>query len=257
MKEFLFTKFLVKRLTLQCLPLVSRPIIGLFLFLFFNQLLLAQDDSKTLSYRKLKKKIMQEQIIKLKNNVLLVRLKTKNNSINGLKEIGKNELAENMQLEQNNLNKEIIAAFKNKFTFCPVYFFYSNYSDSVRMKHLGNVVFLNDNLQPDSSIKPNNIDFLTAEFGNLLQDTAKYLADHYFSYYINSSARHNKYYGGTDTKIPALRIMSGELIQLKKPFPYYTRASKNRLNQNAIPKAVMRMNKKLIKYYIGCLKEAK
>src|SRR3954466_3763280 len=76
-------------------------------------------------------KVMYKKVLKLKDGVLLVRLMTREPSVKALREAGQTRQADEMQQEQNTYNKKIISAFKSGFTFCPVYFFFSSYSQQV------------------------------------------------------------------------------------------------------------------------------
>jgi hypothetical protein len=115
----------------------------------------------------------KEQIHQLKNGALLVRLKTRTNAIVALRKMGEHTKADAIQQQQAAFNSDIIHAFRKNFNFCPVYFFYSDYSDTIKAKRLDKVVFLNDSLQPDPTVKFEKKNFLIADFGTVEQDTAK------------------------------------------------------------------------------------
>ena len=203
-------------------------------------------DAKRPSQRNQNKMRMKEQIKKLKEGVLLVRLQTKENSIIALRKIGRDDLANKTVTKQIDYNLEIISAFRKNFTFCPTYFFFSNYSDSILSKQINGIIFLNDSLKPDPIIKLNNNNFLTAEFGIIEQDTAKYFESYYYYSSGNGLERRSSYYGGPDMRFGVLKIMSEQLIQLKRPFPYYVRTYTKR----KLSKVVSLMNRKLISYYV-------
>ncbi|MBE9466688.1 MAG: hypothetical protein IMY72_00005 [Bacteroidetes bacterium] len=208
--------------------------------------------------RKKKKKISSieqtritsiKQINNLHNGVLLVRLKTKKMSISALKEIGKNELAHKVEIKQSNLNKEIISAFRDNFDFCPVFFFYSDYSQNIRDKQFDKVVFLNDNLLSDNISTFDNRNFFTAEFGIIEQDTSKYYESYYYEKENSNYERHSKYYGGTNMGFGALIIKSNQFIQLRRPFPYYVRTFDSFPIKRKKSKVVRKMNQRLHKFY--------
>src|SRR5205085_11075623 len=75
-------------------------------------------DSSNVRHRN-REEIMKEQIIKLKNGVLLVRLNSKKNSIDALIKNGQTEKAEQIRTNQAKYNKQVIKAFRINFTFCP------------------------------------------------------------------------------------------------------------------------------------------
>ena len=86
------------------------------------------------------------------------------------------------------------------------------------------VVFLNDSLKPDSSIKFVNKTFLVAEFGRLEQDTAKHFSHYTYEHDENFSVKQvSHYYGGPNSGLDGLIISSDQLIQLRHPFPYFVR----------------------------------
>jgi hypothetical protein len=221
----------------------------LIIFLISSCFASAQDKQSEMSEHKWKIKVMKEQITILKNGALLVRLKTKENSVNALNEIGDSISANRIIENQRSLNKKIISAFRKNYTFSPVFFFYSNFSDTVRNHKLNEVVFLNDELIPDTNINPGTLQFLTSELGNLSQDTAAYISGSYLAHTDEGLKRNESYYGGTDTKIKALVIMSDQFIQLSDPFPYYSKVANADPSQKRLDKAILRMNKNLNDYY--------
>ncbi len=226
-----------------------KRILFLLLFALCSLANQAQQNQKLESAHKQNKLLMEEQIKKLKNGVLLVRLSTKINSIEALKKNGNIERAEKIKLEQKKYNLEIIKAFRNNFTFCPVYFFYSNYSDNIKKGKLKEVVFLNDSLKEDSLIKLNDKKFLTAEIGNIEQDTAQYLDGYYNNQGENGVERRSSLYGGSALGFSAVKIMSDQLIQLKDPFPYYVKTSEALPVDRRLTKAITKMNNKLQNYF--------
>ncbi|MEP7168672.1 MAG: hypothetical protein ABI855_04825 [Bacteroidota bacterium] len=226
--------------------------LAVFLVLIFAQPVVnAQEksQSKKVSQRKQTRIMMKGQITQLKDGALLVRLQTKENSIIALSQIGKYDLSDKIKNRQLNYNKEIISAFKNNFTFCPVYFFFSSYSDSILSGHVKGIIFLNDSLLPDTGIKMKSGKFLTAEFGIIEQDTTKYFSNYYFCEGENGLETKSLYYGGPDLRFGVLKIMSDQLVQLKEPFPYYVRTFNSLPVKRKLSKAVLRMNKKLLSYY--------
>lgn len=162
-----------------------------------------------------------EQINQLKNGALLVRLQTKNKSISALRKNGNDKLADKIETEQKSRNMEIVSAFKAGFNFCPVYFFFSDDSQNIRERQFDKVVFLSKSLLPDTTIKFTKDHFLTAEFGTT----------------------------DGDTSFGALIIKSDQLIQLKRPFPYYVRTFGSLPIKRSAYKTVKKMNKKLHQFY--------
>lgn len=209
----------------------------------------AQQKNEGVSYKDRKNVVMKDQISILKNGALLVRLKTKTNSVNALKEMGDTAGAKLIIEKQNQFNKNIISAFRNNYKFSPVFFFTSDFSDTIRNHKLSEVIFVNDNLNPDPTIKPGVQRFLISEFGNVAQDTASYLSGTYLAQTDEGLKRDESYYGGTDTKIQAFVIMSDQFIQLNDPFPYYSRVRKSNPAQKDLDKAIKKLNENLINFY--------
>jgi len=205
--------------------------------------------SRRVSQRRQTRMIMKQQIKQLSNGVLLVRLKTKENSIAALNENGRHPLANQIKNKQQKFNKEVIAAFKNNFTFRPAYFFFSNYSENILSGQMNKIIFLNDSLQPDSAIKLSNTEFLTAEIGCLEQDTTMHFSSYYYYRGENGLEKRSAYYGGPDMGFSVLKIMSDQLIQLKRPFPYYVRTFDKLPIKRNLSKTVLKMDKKLTRYY--------
>ena len=136
----------------------------------------------------------KDQIMMLKSGALLVRLKTSENIIKGLKDAGRNEDAEKVRMEQEATNKEIVSAFSEHFTFCKIFYFYSHNSASVKAGKL-NGVLLNKDLHVDSSFTSSN--FLIGQFGES---------------------------SGTHIKGFFIEDRNGE--QLSKPFPFMIKINK-------------------------------
>jgi hypothetical protein len=186
--------------------------------------------------------------LNLKNGVLLVRLSNPQKKIAALRKYGYFEEANNSQMIQDNENKEIIKSFKDEFTFCKSYFFFSEHSNLVRAKDFSKPIFLDDKLNIDPSIKLTNEAFLIAEFGNVKKDPASY-KDFYVSDSDNGYKKSPTYWGGPDLHFSALTMMSDQFIQLRRPFPRYARTfSSLGILKRSVKNTVIRLNKKLIKF---------
>jgi hypothetical protein len=205
---------------------------------------------KKLSLRKQVRAAAKVQIYQLKNGALLVRLKTKKPNIAAFRKMGKNIQADKLEKKQAQVNANIIAAFKSKFTFCPTYFFYSDYSNNVKEKELHKVVFLNDSLRPDSNIKFEQKSFLVAEFGLLQQDTAKHFSHNSYEPDKNFNRKQVSHYnGGPNLGLDGLIISSEQLVQLRHPFPYFIRTIDPMPKKRVIYRAVRKLNKRLYWFY--------
>lgn len=159
------------------------------------------------------------QIESLKNGVLLVRLQTKQKAIDHFISIGNDDAANRVKQKQEDVNAQIISAFKKSYDFTNVYFFSSEYSNQVRAHKLDSVPFIDKHIVDKRNRDPTNMTFLTAELTTLEADTA--------------TARFNSYdYDGkekgsasvsSNMGISALIFKSDQFVQLSDPFPYYVR----------------------------------
>lgn len=156
-------------------------------------------------------KVAKAQINLLKNGALLVRLKTNANTINRLKNAGNIDLATQVERETQMENLLIMKAYRQEFTFCPVYFFYSDKSDSVKHQKLSGI-FLDSNLVVNPSIVCNASFYLIAEQGSIYESSLGL---------VPLSQAGNAVEKGTSTKEVAIVVKNRFFIQLHKPFPYF------------------------------------
>ncbi len=181
------------------------PIIFIFLFLF-----------TTVSYAQ-KRETAKANITTLKNGALFVRLKTSQLKIDGLKKMGKEKEAEEIRVNQENTNKAIVAAFKGYFDFCPVYFFYSNYSNEVKEGNYKGLI-MDVNMETNSSFDSKN--YLIGEFDE-----------------------------SSNTQIDAFIIKDKNYVQLKKPFPFYVKAYEMGITTRPYREVVFILNKRFFEFY--------
>jgi hypothetical protein len=222
------------------------------LLLFVSLLAHSQrvDHPKKVSFKRQLNDSAKQQITRLKNGVLLVRLKTNENVVNALRKSGKADLADKVVENQKLFNQNIVSAFKENFTFCPVYFFYSNYSKEVKEGRFQQIVFLNESLQPDDKIQFPGKSFFVADFGTVEQDTATYYSHSGIEPDGNFSVKKaDYYYGGPSFGYDALIIRNDQLIQLRHPFPYFIRTRGSHPKKKVIVKVVKTMDRKLSEYY--------
>jgi len=205
----------------------SKTIILSIIVLLSSTIVLSQNKTATVKNGITRKQAIEQskkQINQLSNSVLLVRLKTRKNSISALRKGGQHKKADKIEKKQFQYNMKIVNGFKTKFDFCPTYFFYSDCSQAVLDKEFDKVQFLNDSLQYDTTITFNKTTFLTAEFGIIEQDTMQYFDNFYYVPGTEDGlAKRSKYNGATNMTFGALIIKSDLFVQLRKPFPYYSR----------------------------------
>jgi hypothetical protein len=99
-------------------------------------------------------------IKELKNGVVLVRLRTDEVKISALKERGLDAEAARLEREIALEHLEIAMAFREKFDFCNVFFFYSNYSERVKEGDLSGILM-------DHDLSPVDLDpkfYIVADF---------------------------------------------------------------------------------------------
>lgn len=187
-----------------------------------------------------------QQIETLKDGVLLIRLQNQQNTINALKKVKRFKEAEKAEYRQKELNLEYVKAFRSHFNFCKVYFFYSNHSQKIIDKKYDDVIFLNDSLIEDPTIKISSENIFTGEFTNLEQDTTSN-----FSRTIRNDGNKKlaTYHGGPNFDFEVLAIKSNAFVQLCDPFPYYVRTFRNLPLERSPLTTIAMMNRRLHQYY--------
>jgi hypothetical protein len=155
--------------------------------------------------------ISKWQINQLKNGALCVRLHNNKTLVEGLKKMGKADLAAQKELELMAINKNIVMAFTRYYNFSKVYFFFSNNSDTL-LKGARSGIFVDTNLVVDPKIEMKENFYLLAEnddaynssIGFVPEDTARFVKE-----------------TGNPTKDAAMVIKNKYGHQLKDPFPFY------------------------------------
>ncbi len=181
-----------------------------------NQIIVLLLLISTISFAQ-KKEIAKANIVALKNGALFVRLKTSQLQIDGLKKMGKTKEAEELREKQAETNRAIIIAFKGYFEFCPVYFFYSNYSNEVKEGNYKGFIFDGD-MKANTSFASKN--YLIGEFDE-----------------------------SANTKMDAFIIKDKNYVQLKKPFPFYVKAYEMGVSNRPYKEIVLILNKKFFEFY--------
>ena len=176
-------------------------------------------------------KTAHEQISKLKEGVLLVRLFTKTKGIESLRKKGATARANQIEQEVKAHNLNIVKAFKEVFSFSKVAFFFSDDSEAVKSGDFDQVSFLNENLEVDTSVSP-------ANFGTV------YIGE--FSKIESVDEETNQISRG----FSAFIIRDAAFNQLEKPFPYYQRSYKGVfLISRSEATVVKKFQAKLEKFY--------
>ena len=171
-----------------------------------------KNDTSYKDFSDLRYMVAKAQINLLKTDgALLVRLKTNKNTINRLKAAGNSDLAAQMERQAEVSNKIIMASYLQEFNFCPVYFFYSDYSDSVKHKKLTGIL-VDSILEMNPSIVCHKSFFLIAESGTVYNSSLGMVSE--------SLAPTAEEKGSPSREAPIV-IKNRFFIQLHKPFPYF------------------------------------
>lgn len=168
-------------------------------------------------------------INKLKKGVLIVRLKTKQRSINALLQKGMKKKAKKLENEINEYNMNVMRAFKKNYNFSNVYFFYANNTQQVKEMQF-NSIFLDEDLVVNSSIKLNPLyDFyMIADFDQ-----------------VRTLDENGKYSSQSSLISEALVIKDRDFEQMPRPFPLFVKTG----NKNQIVSQVIKLNDKFHKFH--------
>jgi hypothetical protein len=156
-------------------------------------------------------------ILMLKNGALFVRLKTSELKISALKKNGMAKEAEEVRVNQESTNKLIVAAFKEKYTFGKVFFFYSNYSNQVKEGNYKGCL-MNVNMEIDSSFSGPN--YLIGEFDE-----------------------------SATTQLDAFYVKDKNYVQLSRPFPFLVKQNEMVVSTRSYEKIVSILNGKFSEFY--------
>jgi len=181
----------------------------------------------------------------LNEGILFVRLMTRENTINALRNAGQDEQAIAIIESQQELNLEVTKAYIDHFDFCPVLFFYSSCSESIKNREFAGCL-MDAHLNPLAEADIPDIDkFFIAEFSKVEPSDEKYFT-HYSLEETQDGKEIRKNYGG-DTEIgaAALIIRDSEFAQLQDPFPFHVRTREGTPWKRSKAKTVGLMNKEL------------
>jgi hypothetical protein len=226
-----------------------KSVISISLLLF---LAIQECSSQRLRYGYVRKRKVDsyKQIIDLKNGFLLVMLHSNQNKIDALHALGRHEEAENLSKKQQAKNKNIMRSFHDEFDFCPVYFFMNAQALDLIEKGIGSVTFLDNNLKQDSSIKAGPEKFLVAEFGNMQMDTAKYFSGYRLSTTDTGAWQKPNYYSTSSFQYQAFIVESPQMIQLKRPFPYFVMSTETDNKIFLYKSIIKKINRRLHSFYL-------
>lgn len=155
----------------------------------------------------LQKDTATDQLNNLQSGVMLIRLPTNEAKIAKLKTMGRNDLAKKESAEMAQFHTDILKTFEKHFTFCPVYYYYSDKSVEVKNGNFDGNLF---------DAKLNNVPALSfskkqkfyAEFGFVHQEELT----------VEKDGQPVKVAGLGGKKAFVIRTHEG--IQPLSPFPY-------------------------------------
>lgn len=164
----------------------------------------------------------ESQIEQLKDGFLLVRLRSIEKQLQMLRYRRERTAAYRLRNETKKTNAHIVQAFHENYDFSKVYYFYSKHSGRIRKHELDSIVLDYEMLPVDSALIADK-SFLVAEFAEI-QPPAE------------------------GSGLPALIVRDEQLIQLKKPFPFYVRTAVLGDDSQEVA-AVKQLNKQLKEFY--------
>jgi hypothetical protein len=143
-----------------------------------------KDQESFKHYGKRRKAVAKWQINQLKNGALVVRLHSNKTLIESLKKMGKADLAVQKEHESYAINKNIVKAFRQCYTFSKIYFFFGDDTDTL-LNGARSGIFLDTNLTIDKSIVMNETfymmlekdDIYNSSIGFVKEDTARYIKE--------------------------------------------------------------------------------
>lgn len=143
----------------------------------------------------------------LKENVLLVRLKSADKKIAALTKANKDEAVAKTKQKLKAQNESIINAFKENFTFCKIYFFYANEAKFLRQHQYDHITLYdsdNKEVQDKSFIKNGH---LIAAF------------DYIHEYQFVEETDSVRMVAAATYSYPSLVVMDKDFVPLPPPFP--------------------------------------
>lgn len=223
---------------------------------------------KEISYRLHRKEMAKTDISRLKEGALLVRLKTSENKINALRKAGRENKAIKAEAWQRTQNEKIVKAFTEQYTFSPIYFFYSNFSNQVREGDFAGI-FLNEKLEIDSTIELKEKTVFTVEYTDIKQDTFVQLSHYELEQIGNFRSKWvARYYGQSNIGFKAFVVKNQNFEQIAEPFPYYARTNAPGIQKHpeqllfgfpliyflanpSYDAAIYALNRKLMRFYLN------
>jgi len=155
----------------------------------------------------LRKDSATDQLNNMQSGVMFIRLPTNEAKIARLKKVGRDDLAKKESAEMAQFHTDILKTFEKHFTFCPVYFYYSDKSVEVKKGNLDGNLF-DAKLKNVSNLPFSKKQKFYAEFGFVHQEELT----------VNKNGQPTKVAGIGGKKAFVIRTYEG--LQPLRPFPY-------------------------------------
>ena len=165
-------------------------------------------------------------IVHLKKGALLVQLLSKQSTIDAYIKKGYPSIAEDIKQKQLRDNLKIMAAFKESFRFCKVYFFLSEQIDALEENRINDVVFVNAEGLNDPEIDMSESFYMTAS-------------------YAKETDKNNK----SLLSVNALTIKDNEYKAVKRYFPNYLKIPEDLPRYKKLKKKIYNYDKELRTFY--------
>lgn len=170
-----------------------------------------KDQEQFRNFYKRRNAVGKWQINQLKNGALVIRLHTNKTLVDGLRKMGKADLATQKEYEMLAINKNIVMAFTKYYNFSKVYFFFSNHSDTL-LQGARSGIFLDTNLVVDPKIEMKETFYLLGEKDDAYNSSIGFVKE--------EEAKSTKEIGNA-SKECAMVIKNKYGHQLKDPFPFF------------------------------------
>lgn len=190
-------------------------------------------------------KNVDEVFFNLKDGAILVRLESKQKTIN-LLEKRNPALAQKVNNKQIQRNQEIIEAFSNTFKYCPVYFFYDYNSLEIKKQNFKNFLF-DKQLNQIQDLPELSNNYFIAAFGETMGDSINQQAklETYDKDGTLTSSKDTIYQNHEGIRFNALILLTADLKIMEDPNPHFVR--QNVIIRKRKPaEMVLKMQKKII-----------
>ncbi len=225
--------------------------IFLFSFLLSATVVVGQERatiSKLKEDRQKRKTAARKNINELKEGVLLVRLDFDKDKIAYFEKYNNEKEVRRLKEKAENVNSQIIDAFRTYFKFCEVYFFAMDDSRRLLEENFSEISFMDTSgaLIPVPNLAERN--YFIGEFTYIDQDTTTYYSSSTPSTNSINNPEGVTYYGGTKNNRSAFVIRDRKFVQLREPFPYFSAYKPFGPVKKRYRRPVMELEEKLQKY---------